>query len=144
MGNQQSQTFVAICLLELCDEVVPAARKGKRKANALRDRETPLELVRSWTDDMFRRQYRLSRHVFKDLLHRLHLAYPLSPLSRRMAINSSGSAVTMELKLLITLRMLAGASYLDMIWYGVDVDHVHGLFLDTVRKIECDLASHKG
>jgi hypothetical protein len=32
--------------------------------------------------------------------------------------------------------MLAGASYLDMIWYGVSVDHVSELFIATVKKID--------
>ena len=42
----------------------------------------------------------------------------------------------MELKLLITLRLLAGASYLDMIWYGVSVDTVHRLFIKTLKDID--------
>jgi len=44
--------------------------------------------------------------------------------------------ITMELKLAITLRILAGASYLDLIWYGVQVDSVHTIFLFTLKLLD--------
>ena len=47
------------------------------------------------------------------------------------AINSSGSSITPYLMLLITLRMLAGASYLEMILYHVHVDSVHSIVWET-------------
>ena len=50
-------------------------------------------------------------------------------------MNSSGSAITAELKLAITLRILAGASYLDMIHYHVHVDSVHSIVLEVVQVI---------
>lgn len=37
--------------------------------------------------------------------------------------------IPLELKLFITLRLLAGASYLDMIWYGVSIPSVHRIFI---------------
>jgi hypothetical protein len=37
---------------------------------------------------------------------------------------SSGSSISPELRVAITLRILAGAQYLDMIWYNVSVDNV--------------------
>lgn len=42
----------------------------------------------------------------------------------------------MEIKLAITLRILAGASYLDLVWYGVQVDSVHPIFLFTLRLLD--------
>ena len=42
-----------------------------------------------------------------------------------MGRRSSGSCITTELRMYMALRILAGASYLDMIWYQVDIDHVH-------------------
>jgi hypothetical protein len=44
------------------------------------------------------------------------------------ATQSSGSSITVELRLYITLRFLSGASYLNMIWYAVDVRSVPGIF----------------
>jgi hypothetical protein len=32
--------------------------------------------------------------------------------------------------------MVAGASYLDMIWYGVNVDHVQELLIDMLYKVD--------
>jgi hypothetical protein len=43
------------------------------------------------------------------------------------ATRSSGSSISLELRLYITLRILSGASYLDMIWYGVEVRSVPGI-----------------
>lgn len=37
---------------------------------------------------------------------------------------------------MLCLRVPAGASCLDTIWYGVNVDHVKEYLLDTVRKID--------
>jgi hypothetical protein len=36
--------------------------------------------------------------------------------------------ISLELKLYITLRLLSGPSYLDMVWYGVDMDYVSRIF----------------
>ena len=44
------------------------------------------------------------------------------------ATQSSGSPIKLKLRLYITLRILSGASYLDIIWYGVDVRSVSGIF----------------
>ena len=44
---------------------------------------------------------------------------------------------------MITLRALAGAKYLDMIWYCVDVDHVSDLIIDTCNAINCKVNNTK-
>jgi len=51
------------------------------------------------------------------------------------AARSSGSPISLELRLYITLRILSGASYLDMIWYGVEIRSVPALFWQTI----CDM-----
>jgi len=53
--------------------------------------------------------------------------YVLAQIRGQASTNHSGP-ITMEIKLAITLRMLAGASYLDMIWYGVQISLVHKIF----------------
>jgi len=60
-------------------------------------------------ENMGRNGYNVSRHV----------AY-VTP--------SSGSPITMELRLYITLQIFSGASYLNMIWYAVDMRSVPGMF----------------
>jgi nuclease HARBI1 len=92
-----------------------------RAPNVHRDRHAALEFVRSWDDTMFHRQFRLVREDFNYVLQKI---YSLIEKDEEMARRSSGSSVSPELKLYICLRILAGASYLDMIWYQVHVDQV--------------------
>lgn len=82
-----------------------------RIGNCRNSRPEALQYVRSWDDDMFRRQFRLCREDFGDLLRKI------SPMILRndvMARKSSGSSICPELRLMITLRILAGAKYLDI------------------------------
>jgi hypothetical protein len=89
---------------------------------------------------MFRRQFRVTRDDFSlletTILENMgrngynvsrHVAY---------ATRSSGSLITVELQLYIMLWILSGASYLDMIWYAVDVRSVPGIFWRTVCNID--------
>lgn len=92
-----------------------------RIGNEHRDRELAIVECRSWDDTMFKRQFRLSRRAYNSLITKI---YPALEGNVARAVASSGSAVSPELMLLITLRMLAGASYLDMIWFKVCIDHV--------------------
>jgi hypothetical protein len=92
-----------------------------RSPNVHRDRECALEYIRSWDDDMFQRQFRLERADFYPLLQ---LISPLIEVNEKMAARSSGSSVNPELRLAMTMRMLAGAQYLDLIWYRVNINHV--------------------
>jgi hypothetical protein len=88
---------------------------------------------------MFRRQF-LCREDFGILLHKI------APLIRRneaKAIASSGSSINPELRLMITLRILAGAKYLDMIWYRGDVDHVNEIVIDCARAINAAINNIK-
>lgn len=92
-----------------------------RRPNVHRDRSHALEFVRSWDDVMFFRQFRLKRIDFYNLLR---LILKQLEGDEEMARRSSGSSVNPELRLCMTCRILAGAQYLDMIWYQVHVDHV--------------------
>ena len=69
----------------------------------------------------------------------LRLISPLIQRNEKKATASSGSSISPELRLMITLRILAGAKYLDMIWYRVNVDHVSEIVLDCVRAINSTL-----
>ena len=107
-----------------------------RVGNNHRDRELVLLTVRDWDDDMFRRQFRLFRSDFNGLLIRLN---PYLTKNCVKARNSSGCPINSELQLLITLRVLAGASYLDMIWYSVSVNHVMDIVVRTCELINTHL-----
>lgn len=103
-----------------------------RKGNKKRDRSAIIEWSRDIDDNMFRRQFRLHRNDFYYVL--LKISDDLKK-NEQQAKNSSGSSVPPYLMLLITLRMLAGASYLDMIHYNVHVDSVHKIVRTTVCAI---------
>jgi hypothetical protein len=103
-----------------------------RIGNCRGERLQALQYVRSWDDDMFRRQFRLCR---LDFGHLLRLIAPLIQRDEAKARNSSGSSIPPEMRLMITLRILAGAKYLDMIWHRVDVDHVNEYVLDCLHAI---------
>ena len=81
---------------------------------------------------MFRRQFRLCR---EDFGYVLSLITPLIQRNEVQATNSSGSTICPEMRLMITLRILAGAKYLDMIWYRVSVDHVRTYVQDCLLAI---------
>jgi len=110
-------------------------RKRKRSCNIHRDRASVISFIHSWSEEMFRRQFRVTRSDFL-----LLEATILESMERKgydlarhacYAARSSGSPISLELRLYITLRILSGASYLDMIWYGVEIRSVPALFLEN-------------
>jgi hypothetical protein len=111
------------CLLE---------SNSRRLGNCHGDRKHAMEFVHSWSDAIFERMFRLAREDFFELLAKI--AHKLEK-NEEMARRSSGSAISPEMRLLITLRILAGAAYLDMIWYRVNVDHVHELCWEVIQVI---------
>jgi hypothetical protein len=55
------------------------------------------------------------------------------------AIETSGDYIPGEVKVAMTLRILAGASYLDMfLWYNVDPDHVRNLTRAVMKDWFCN------
>jgi hypothetical protein len=117
-------------------------KNGARRTRAANidrgaDRTHALDFIQRFSDDMFKRQYRLSREDFEALVTKIKDTKPGYDEARHrmMAVRSSKSWVPIYLKLAVTMRYLAGASYLDMIWYGVPPHMVTSL----VRKMLVDL-----
>ena len=96
-----------------------------RQPKIVRNRKEAWDFISSWDDDLFYRQFRLPREEVLIIIEKCKSIYPGKSANGyenyRMAqikgMNSTpGSGpITMELKVAITLRLLAGASYLDMI-----------------------------
>jgi hypothetical protein len=94
--------------------------------------------VQSWTNELFERQFRVCREDFAKI--REEIKKVARPVNYKFAILSSGSIVALETKLLVTLRIFAGASYLDMIWYGIPVNHVEDYVLEITEYLnKCEL-----
>ena len=81
--------------LILVANVVDANRR-KRARNVVRDREGPLAQIATWTDEFFRRQFRVTRAEFSNL--RESIAPFIRVRNEDMARRSSGSAVRLETK----------------------------------------------
>ena len=118
--------------------------RGAKPANPFVDRSKAWDFVLSWDDNMFFRQFRFSKNNFNDLSFKLKNNYPGRYddgwKNYQLAIvrgnaSTGGSSISMDLKLCITLRLLAGASYLDMVWYGVSIDNVFKIFFSTLNLI---------
>ena len=103
-----------------------------RKGNAKRDRSAIIRWSQEIDDVMFSRQFRLHREDFFYVLLKITSALRKN---FQQACNSSGSPIPPYLMLLITLRILAGASYLDMIHYHVHIDSVSKIVWTTVCAI---------
>jgi len=89
---------------------------------------------------MFKQKIRISRSDFLLLESAIldHMARNGYNLERQTmyATQSSGSPISLELRLYVTLQILSGASYLDMIWYCVEIRSVPALFWKTVCDID--------
>lgn len=118
------------------DNNAPAVRRG----NIHRDRALILNWATTLDDTMFARQFRLAREDFEQIVSDLTVGMNLH---HQNAINSSGSPVNARLCLMITLRIFAGASYLDMIHYHVHVDSVHNIVWRTTKMLNKQLKNIK-
>lgn len=125
----------AVCTLLQDDGFV--SNKRLRKGNEHRDREYPIKIVDGWDDTLFMRQFRIARCVFNNLIGKIEELHTPKEweIKEEMGRRSSGSHVSLKLKLMVTLRLLAGASYLDMIWYGIGLESVHPMFVTTLDRL---------
>jgi DDE superfamily endonuclease len=103
-----------------------------RAGNSHRNRQLIIDWSRQLDDTMFTRQFRVCREDFFYVLFKIE---PGLKKDESKALNSSGSSVSPYIMLMITLRILAGASYLDMIHYQVHVDSVCDIVWRTVSEI---------
>lgn len=124
--------LVARCAIALVDYITTMQIPRQRLGNVHGERREALEYVHRWDDDMFRRQFRMRRTLFYRILADIS---PLLQVDDEMARRSSGSAINSEMQLMITCRILAGESYLDMIWYRVSVNHVMDLAVKVCSAI---------
>ena len=84
-------------------------KKRKRSRSRERDRRRAEQSVNGWTDETLRRQLRMTRSSFMKLREMIEQKFPPGELSEEMARRSSGSTISVAIKLYVTLRVLAGA-----------------------------------
>jgi len=84
-------------------------------------------------EEDFTRTYRLSRNSFYRLLSLLLGGIVFESVS---CVHNTGTKVAADSRLAITLRMLAGASYLDLrLCFNVSVSSIYRIFHDTCQAI---------
>lgn len=95
-----------------------------RAANVRRDRGYALVEMEQLSDLQFVQMYRLNRVAFDDLLEKIA---PKLAVNEAKATASSGSPIAARTRLAVTLRFLAGGSYLDICFaYGIAVGSFFG------------------
>lgn len=124
--------FMMVLILIISASFAEIGRRPGRSGNFKRDRSTPITHIQSWDNVMFKRQMRISRLDFDRILQSISQDIYRDD---DMATRSSGSPVHAILKLAITLRILAGATYVDMYWYGVETKSVMGIVVETCAAI---------
>ena len=92
------------------------------RINVVKNREESLNHCRGWSDVLFYMMTGFERRDFFFLLKRVDKILPKRNIHQAKRAYKSG--VCNEMRLIMTLRMLRGASYLEMDWLGVSVWHV--------------------
>jgi DDE superfamily endonuclease len=105
----------------------------RRSSSKRRSRVSLLYIAEYLTDDEFARTFRLPRGAFVNLLATIR---PALLRDTGQAARSSGGVVQPALRLAITLRMLAGASYLNLIMlFRVAKPTIYDVFHSTIDVI---------
>jgi DDE superfamily endonuclease len=122
--------------IELLVAVVVAADyaegqpRKKRARNEKRDRQRAIDDIMRWSEPLFRRAFRIGRADFVALRESCKEHHRQR--NKGMAELSSGSMVQLETKMFVTLRTLAGAAYIDLLWYGLPINHIPTYVKETV------------
>ena len=107
-------------------------------SNLHRVRGFALEQMRQLNDLGFRKMFHLRRVVFDFLLSRIAPAFANANVTK--AMNSSGSSIPAISRLGVTLRWLAGGSYLDLCFaWGISTStfyHENGVLWPTVEALD--------
>ena len=107
-------------------------------SNLHRCRGFALEQMNLLDDVTFKRMFRVDRVVFDILKSRIHPHFQNINISR--AMNSSGSPISIITRLGVTLRWLAGGSYLDLCFaWGISSStfyHENGVLWPTIQALD--------
>jgi hypothetical protein len=134
-NDRNMQSFV---ILQFLNSMVLEGCKlfGKgpsiRRGNVHRNRQQIVDWSNDLDDTMLNRQFRICRKDFSSVLHKIESGLQKDEIKAK---KSSGSPVSPHIMLMITLRILAGAAYLDMIHYQIHADSVNDMVWDTVCKL---------
>ncbi len=116
-------SFLLLCGSVLVSTQAIQLAVREREKNRHRNRQYALNEMRNMSPKHFKRMFRMDRDTFMVLLRRLEEYWGDrvdSIYNERFAISSSGSSISAMTRLAVTLRFLAGGSYLDICFaFGV-------------------------
>ena len=95
--------LLAVIYLKRKRRKTDESEESVRARNKQRDREHASRCISAWPDAMFYRQFRIHRSQF--ILLRESLKVVMPPVTESMAKLSSGSMISLEIKMFITLRL---------------------------------------
>ncbi len=106
--------------------------------NMHRNRGFAVEQMDSLEDSLFKRMFRVDRDTFNHILGKIE---PFFPVNVSKAVNSSGQGVALKTRLAVSLRWLAGGSYLDLCFaWGLGLstfyDPEYGILWRTLQAID--------
>jgi hypothetical protein len=140
---------MGIVLLAIIDDLELEQRRAWRRGRRCRERQMWSDFQDTLDDKLFRRMFRMPRESFDTLAQIIETSVgsdvfksELYMMERKApgtdaAIAQCGGFICGELKLALTLRMLAGASYLDLLMqYGVSPAALYQCFYETINWIE--------
>ena len=108
-----------------------------RSASKKRNREDVEKRMADLSDTLFKRMYRFDRPTFDWLLLQIKPKIENTDGGKAFARMTCGSEVTPTIKLAVTLRMLAGGSYLDISFgYGIAPSTVYTIFHEVCEAID--------
>ena len=122
MQPGQDNLLATVCVLVGSAVAIAAAATIRRCANKHRNREEAMAKLAGYSDDEFKRRYRMIRARFDRIAEIIRPEVePMTAVGIARAIASSGSVVKAELRLGAALRILSGGSYLD----AADIHAIH-------------------
>lgn len=129
MDSHTQHHLAVATILQMATMLLVAVLDGcgyERSRNVVRTRQDFWQLASCYDDFTFRRAFRLSRRSFSRLVDKLK---PALKVDESMACRSSGSAISAEVCVAVMLRVMAGASYLDLIMmFGVSRSMIYECF----------------
>lgn len=117
--NDEDLAFIVALTVAMCMLGAVRRKQREKERNRHRNRKHALNEMEAMNPKHFKQMFRMSREAFKQLVIKMEDIAP-PPLLEYHAQNSSGSAITMTTRLAVTLRWLAGGSYIDICFeFGV-------------------------
>ena len=114
-----------------------ATMTRKRTGSIRRRRPSFIRATRCLSEKKFMRYFRVSRYAFRKLLA---LVRPALTKSAEMARRSSGGVIMPDVRLAVTLRMLAGGSYIDCaLLFNIEDSTLCKIFHETVQSLNREL-----